>query len=76
MNRNVLDTVKLNQMDLAQLPCAVGDYSRDCSFAVHALGFSLLSCDYRRKEGHFMVPYSGQATNPMTIYIQSHGESS
>ena len=30
----------------------------------------------QEKEGHFMVPYSGQATNPMTIYIQSHGESS
>lgn len=33
-NRSVLDTVRLNQMESAQLPCAVRDYARDCSFVV------------------------------------------
>lgn len=60
-NGNVLDTVKLNQLELAQLPFTGGDYARDCSFVVCVLGFSLLPCASQEKEGHFMVPYSGQA---------------
>lgn len=59
-NGSILDTVKVNKTELAQLPCTVGDGDRSCSFAVRALGFSLLPCDFWEKEGHFMVPYSGQ----------------
>lgn len=60
-NRNILDTVNRNQMELALLSCAVGDYARDCSFVVCALGLSFLPSDFWEKEGHSVVPYSGQA---------------
>ena len=68
-------------MELAQLPGAIGDYSRDCSFVVRALGFSFLSCDYGRKKVILWLliqeMHKGpHATNPVTIYIQAHDESS
>lgn len=66
-------------MELAQLPCAVGDSARDCSFAVHALGFSLLPHDSGRKKVilWFLIQdrHKGSpTTNPVTISIQAHGE--
>lgn len=57
-NRNVPDIFELSGLELAQLPRAVGDYARDCSFVVCALDFPLLPCDSWEREGHFLVSYS------------------